>query len=109
MADGWPSTFCELMAIGVPIVATDLPAYQGILEDGQNALLVPHGQHEPLVAALDRLAERRDLGALFAERARAWALEHADWERCVTGSNARSVSISSPKSSTRAGCSADAG
>ena len=41
----------EAMALGLPIVASDLPAVREIVEEGENALLVP-------VAAADELARR---------------------------------------------------
>ena len=64
--DGVPSTFCELAALGVPIVASDLPAYEGVLQHEERALLVPPRDHEALVAALDRLLEEPDLGPRLA-------------------------------------------
>jgi len=82
-ADGVPSTFCELMALSVPIIATDLPAYQGVLAHEERALLVPPNDHEALVQALDRLAGSPEICAWLAERGVAWAKEFADWERCV--------------------------
>lgn len=81
--DGVPSTFCELMALGVPIVSSDLPAYEGVLKDGERSLLVPPRDHAALVAALDRLHNEPDLAPSLSARGRAWALEHGDWERCV--------------------------
>jgi glycosyltransferase involved in cell wall biosynthesis len=80
--DGVPSTFCELAALGVPIVASDLPAYEGVLAHDR-ALLVPAADHTALVAALDRLLDEPELGPRLAERGRAWAVERADWQRCV--------------------------
>lgn len=81
--DGFPSTFCELAALGVPIVATDLPAYRDLLEHGRNALLVPPGDHGALVGALDRLAGEPALAERLASAGRVWAAERADWERSV--------------------------
>ncbi|WP_437552314.1 glycosyltransferase family 4 protein [Sorangium sp. So ce367] len=80
--DGVPSTFCELAALGVPIIASDLPAYEGVLAHDR-ALLVPAADHAALVAALDRLLDEPELGPRLAERGRAWAVERADWQRCV--------------------------
>ncbi len=82
-ADGVPSTFCELMSLGVPIVATDLPDYAGVLAHEDRALLVPPGDHDALVQALDRLAENPELCGWLTDRGKAWAEEYADWERCV--------------------------
>ncbi|MRG93434.1 glycosyltransferase family 4 protein [Polyangium spumosum] len=82
-ADGVPSTLCELMSLGVPVVATDLPDYAGVLAHDERALLVPPGDHGALVGALDRLAASPELGARLATHGKAWVEEHADWERCV--------------------------
>lgn len=81
--DGFPSTFCELLALGVPLCAPDLPAYRGLLAAEDNALLVPPADHAALVGALDRLLDEPDLSAGLRARGAAWAREVADWERCV--------------------------
>ncbi|AKT41682.1 glycosyltransferase family 4 protein [Chondromyces crocatus] len=81
--DGGPSTFCELLALGVPLVATDLPAYEGLIAHEESALLVPPGDEAALVEALDRLARDAVLAARLRARGRAWAQEAADWEVCV--------------------------
>ncbi|MCC6555695.1 MAG: glycosyltransferase family 4 protein [Polyangiaceae bacterium] len=81
--DGMPSTFCELLALGVPLVATDLPAYRGALEPEERALLVPPGDHGALVAALDRVAREPGLAAGLAARGEAWARSAAEWGACV--------------------------
>ncbi len=80
--DGFPSTFCELLALGVPLVATDLAAYAGALA-ADRALLVPPADHAALVAALDRLLDEPELGKKLGAAGSRWAREHADWEKCV--------------------------
>lgn len=40
-AEGMSNALVEAMAAGVAIVATDIPAHEGLLEDGRTALLVP--------------------------------------------------------------------
>ncbi len=82
-ADGVPSTFLELMALQVPIVATDLPAYQGVLVGEERGLLVPPNDPMALARALDRLLDEPGLAARLAAAGRTWALEHADWSRSV--------------------------
>lgn len=82
-ADGVPSTFLELMALGVPFVATALPDYEGVVPDGERGLLVPAGDHTALVAALDRLLDDPPATAAMAERARQWAYASADWTHSV--------------------------
>jgi phosphatidylinositol alpha-mannosyltransferase len=83
-----PATGCEsfgmvlleAMASGVPIVASDIEGYRGVLTHGVEGLLVPPNDPEALAQALLRLlrdpAERRALG----ERGRATAAHYA-WDR----------------------------
>ena len=56
----------EAMAIGLPVVATNVGFVQGVLRDGQNALLLDQPWRASLHAALRRLGEhetvRRELG-----------------------------------------------
>ena len=49
--DGFPATFSELFALRVPVVATNLPGYAGLLEDGKNAILFEPSNQESLVRA----------------------------------------------------------
>jgi glycosyltransferase involved in cell wall biosynthesis len=53
--DGFPSTFSELFALQVPVVATNLLGYTGLLDDGKNAVLFEPGNQASLVRALNRL------------------------------------------------------
>lgn len=81
-ADGVPSTFAELMALQVPIVASNLAAYQEILADGRALLFAPDSVTE-LASALDRVRAEPTLRAEMTRNARRWVLEHGDWERSV--------------------------
>lgn len=80
--DGVPSTFAELMALGVPIVASDLPAYAEIL-GGRRALLFAPDDTAALGAALQRLRCNQSERQAMATRARDWALANADWRHSV--------------------------
>ena len=81
-ADGVPSTFLELMALEVPVVATELPSYRGVLEPDR-AMLVPAGDLATMTAAFDRLCQDAPWRASLATRAREWVVAHADWKGCV--------------------------
>jgi glycosyltransferase involved in cell wall biosynthesis len=63
----------EAMALGVPVIATDLPGHRTIVRDDVEGALVPRRDPAALAAAIRRLLgateERRRLGA--AGRARA--------------------------------------
>jgi glycosyltransferase involved in cell wall biosynthesis len=66
----------EALASGRPVVTGDGPGPRSLLVDGENALLVPHGDPEALAAALRGLADDPDLARRLAERGLALAAEH---------------------------------
>ena len=67
---------CNAVDSGAAVVATDVRALEGYVEDGVSALVVPPGDHEALRTAIDTLAtdlELRDrLAAAAFERAADW-------------------------------------
>jgi glycosyltransferase involved in cell wall biosynthesis len=71
-----PLKLLEYMAAGLPIVATDLPALQEVIDDGENGLLVPPGDPESLARALTRLLEDPATARTLGDRARRHAARH---------------------------------
>jgi phosphatidylinositol alpha-mannosyltransferase len=69
----------EAMAAGLPIVASDIDGYRDVARDGLEALLVPPGDVDALVAAAREILNdgrlATSLGAAGARRARAF-----DWD-----------------------------
>lgn len=59
--DGIPNVLLESMAIGVPVVATQISAIPELVEDGKTGLLVPPGQPEALAGAVERLLTDMEL------------------------------------------------
>lgn len=68
-----PLKLFEYLAMGRPIVASDLPAIREVLTDGESALLVPPGDASALAGAIDRLASDRVLAGRLAAAAAALA------------------------------------
>jgi glycosyltransferase involved in cell wall biosynthesis len=68
-----PLKLFEYLAMGRPIVASDLPSIREVLTHEQTALLVPAGDSDALASALRRLASDRDLADRLASNARALA------------------------------------
>ncbi len=74
--EGLGGSLIEAMALGVPIVSSDLPAVREVLDEGRNALLVPPAAPAALARAIGRLLDdpgmRRTFGAhgrrIFEER-----------------------------------------
>jgi len=53
--DGLPNVFLESMAMGVPVVATNVWAIPELVEDGRSGLLVAPEDHRAMAAAMVRL------------------------------------------------------
>lgn len=76
LSEGLGGAVLEAMAMGVPIVASDLPALREVMEDGRCGLLVEPASPPALTAAIARLLEddaaREQLGtsgrAMFNDR-----------------------------------------
>jgi phosphatidylinositol alpha-mannosyltransferase len=70
----------EAMAAGRPIVASQIPGYAEVLEDGAEGLLVPPKSPSALASALTRLLEDAQLRRRMGERGRVKAAAY-DWSR----------------------------
>jgi 2-deoxystreptamine N-acetyl-D-glucosaminyltransferase/2-deoxystreptamine glucosyltransferase len=65
------------LAMGLPVVATRVGALAEVLEDGENALIVPPDSAAALAEALIRLLADPDLRARLAEGGRRLAEQHS--------------------------------
>ncbi len=73
--EGLGGSVLEAMALGLPIVASDLPAVREIVEEGKNALLVPVEDQDELADAIDRILQDPSLARAFGQRSREIFLE----------------------------------
>jgi glycosyltransferase involved in cell wall biosynthesis len=89
----------EAMAMGVPLVVSDVPALTEIATPDERGLSFPVGDAEGLQAALERLMDHPELATALRDSARAWVLAERTWaangpryrdlyERVVDGSRA---------------------
>ncbi len=81
-----PLKLFEYMACGKPIIASDLPSWQDVLQDGYNALLVPPDDVNALASGLVRLHDVPEL----AQNLGAQAYRNA-WERYTWQARARHI------------------
>jgi phosphatidylinositol alpha-mannosyltransferase len=69
----------EALAVGLPVVASDIPGYREVVRAGVDGLLVPPGDPVALAEAVDRVLRDRDLARRLSAAARARA-EAFRWE-----------------------------
>jgi glycosyltransferase involved in cell wall biosynthesis len=74
-----PLKVFEAMAAGVALVASDLPSLRELLEDGEDAILVPPDDAKALAGGIERLAGDAALRSRLASRLRSRAAEHT-WD-----------------------------
>ena len=79
--EGLGGSVLEAMALGLPVVATDLPAVREVVEEGRNALLVHAGSSTALAEAIDRLLDDRRMAVAFGRRSREIFLDRFTSER----------------------------
>lgn len=68
--EGLGGAVIEAMALGLPVVASDLPALHEVVEPGGNALLVPAGDPPALARAIESLLDDRETARRFGHRSR---------------------------------------
>ena len=80
--EGLSHTLIETRSVGTPIVTTDIGGNREILKNEETALLVPVGDPESFVAAVNRLLNSPELRQHLAQAATR-GLEHFIWDRLV--------------------------
>lgn len=66
--EGTPRSVLEAMAMGRPIITTDVPGCRETVVDGRNGLLVPPRDPDALASAMERLIDQPDLRAEMGAR-----------------------------------------
>ena len=74
-----PAKVYEYLALGLPVIATDIPAHRRILTDGRGAIIVEENSAEAIATAVESLLREPDRIVELSEGARTSALQH-NWE-----------------------------
>jgi glycosyltransferase involved in cell wall biosynthesis len=69
--EGIPRRMMEAMAVGIPVVAYNIPGVDQLIEHEQTGLLAPLGDKEALARCCERVLEDRTLAQSLADAARA--------------------------------------
>jgi glycosyltransferase involved in cell wall biosynthesis len=68
--EGFGGAVIEAMALGLPIIASDLPAIREVVEPGRNALLAQPQSPDKLASAIETLLSDRERARAFGKRSR---------------------------------------
>jgi glycosyltransferase involved in cell wall biosynthesis len=71
----------EAMAMGRPIITSDAPGCRETVIEGENGFLVPPRTVEPLVEAMERFVDDRDIIARMGQRSREIAQSKFDVDK----------------------------
>lgn len=81
---GWrvssPIKLMEYLAMGKPIVITDIEAHRNVVDDQGFAFFAPSSAPEDLAAAIERAYRKRDEFDKLGKKARELALSHYTWD-----------------------------
>ena len=81
--DGLPNVVLEAMAVGRPVVASDVAAISSGVRDGVTGLLEPARDPAKLALALTELIDDRDRRHALGRAGREAAEQHFDLDRCT--------------------------
>ncbi len=81
--DGIPNVFIESMAMGVPVVSTNISAIPELIENEVSGLLVPPGNAEALADAMARLLNDGALRSRIAANARRKVKKYFDNRKLI--------------------------
>jgi glycosyltransferase involved in cell wall biosynthesis len=71
----------EAMAMGKPLVVSDLPALVEIAAPGERGLAFPHGDADGLADAIETLIDQPESRRRFGQAGREWVLAERTWAR----------------------------
>ena len=80
---GSPTKLFEYMAMGKPIIASNLDQIGEILEDNNDALLIPPGDIPSLVFAMKKLSQNESLRKKLGKESRRKVLKQYTWNKHV--------------------------
>jgi glycosyltransferase involved in cell wall biosynthesis len=87
--DGLPNVIQEALALGTPVVSTDVAGIPEVVRNGETGLIVPQRDPYALAEAIDRLLTDADLRVFLAGQAR--KLIEAEFDIHVTTARRRAI------------------
>jgi glycosyltransferase involved in cell wall biosynthesis len=84
LREGIPRVLLEAASLGLPIVTTDSPGCNEVVEHGVNGFLVPIRDQAALAQAIVRLVENPEMRRRFGQASRQRAVAHFDLSRIAS-------------------------
>jgi glycosyltransferase involved in cell wall biosynthesis len=82
--EGLSNSLLEAMAMGKPVIATDVGGNKDVIVDGENGFLIPSGNPSSMSSKLKRLIEREDLRKEMGSINRETVKRRFSWEDTVS-------------------------
>jgi glycosyltransferase involved in cell wall biosynthesis len=78
-----PLKLYEFLALGLPVIATDVGQIRDVIPDGERGLLCPPGSPEALASAMNEILSDAERSQQLARAGRKWVLDNATWHHRV--------------------------
>jgi len=78
--EGLPTVLLEAASAGMAIISSDAGGSGEVIQDSKTGILVPRGEEEPLLSALERLCSDAELRRSYGHAARAHVVSQFDWD-----------------------------
>lgn len=82
--EGLPVSLQEALAMGRPVITTDVPGCRETVQDGSNGFLVPARDSRALSSAIEKLLDNRELRSLMGRRSREKAEREFDVRHIIS-------------------------
>jgi glycogen synthase len=80
-SDSFGIVLLEAWSYGVPVIAARAGGIPGVVDEGENGLLVPYGDVAALAGAIERLLDNPDLARRLGENGQTKVEQHYNWDK----------------------------
>jgi glycosyltransferase involved in cell wall biosynthesis len=81
VSEGMPRTILEAMALGMPIISTNVGSIEGVLKNGENAIVINPNKADELVDAIEKLINNDELRKNIALKGYRDVVEKYEWSK----------------------------